>query len=81
MTTKLFLVVEVTIQKELIKSYFYREILIFESSKSKLKHLDVSKNKALKYLNCSSNNLAELDLFHNLMLSKCDCSKNYLMIK
>jgi len=30
-----------------IKTFsFYREILIFESSKNKLKHLDVSKNKA-----------------------------------
>ncbi|MBZ4035951.1 T9SS type A sorting domain-containing protein [Flavobacterium sp. 17A] len=42
----------------------------------KMTKLDVSKNTALKYLNCSAENLTNLDLSNNKNLITVDCTSN-----
>jgi hypothetical protein len=46
----------------------------------KLTKLDVSKNTALKYLNCNYNNLTTLDLSKNVALIELRCDSNLLTI-
>lgn len=45
---------------------------------NQLTSLDVSQNKALKYLNCSENQLTSLDVSENIALQKLSCYRNQL---
>ena len=49
-----------------------------DQSVGQLTALDVSKNEALTYLDCSSNRLTSLDVSHNPLLTHLDCSYNRL---
>lgn len=54
---------------------YFSNLEILDCSSNKLTSLELSKNTALKILNCKSNpSLAKLDVSHNAMLENLDCS-------